>query len=387
MNEIVLRWGSLVATAGELTVALAALVLLVLGLLVAVRAGARGRAAGAEREIETRLAEVAKLQSEMTGRMQTMAEIFGTRQSDLARALTERLDGLTHRLGHSMVETTRSTHESLAKLHERMGVIDRAQSTLSDLADQVFELNAILSDKQTRGAFGQGRMEAIVQDALPASAYAFQATLSSGVRPDCLIHLPNGAPPLAIDAKFPLEGWTAWEEAGSPEAERQAGAAFRKDVLRHVEDIRSKYLIPGETQDMALMFVPSESVFATLCESFPDIVQKAHRARVVIVSPSLLVLSIQVVQSVLRDWRMREQAHLIRAEVGHLLDDVARIHDRVIKLQMHYSQTGKDLGDIVATSEKLTRRATRLGSVDFQTDDGDAGDLIPIPLGAGRAAV
>ncbi|MEJ1159558.1 DNA recombination protein RmuC [Prosthecomicrobium sp. N25] len=338
------------------------------------RAAADVLAAEKARELDLRLAEVAKLQAEMTGRMQTMAEVFGARQAELARAVTDRLDGLTHRLGSSMAETSRATGESLSKLHERIAVIDRAQRTIQDLSGQVVSLQAILADKQARGAFGQGRMEAIVADALPPAAYAFQATLSTGVRPDCLIHLPNGAAPLVVDAKFPLESWTALGQAAGEDEAKLAAQRFRRDVLRHVLDIRSKYLIPGETQDTAFLFVPSESIFADLHERFDDVVQRAQRARVVIVSPSLLLLSIQVVQAVLRDHRLREQAHVIQAEVGHLLDDVGRLAERVEKLKVHHAQAGQDLDRILVSAGRIGRRGERIVGLDLGAADALSGN-------------
>lgn len=362
------------------------LLLIAFGMVRSTRSRAGEMTAGEQaRELDRRLAELTHLQAEMTGRMQTMAEVFGSRQADLARAVSERLDGLSHRIGHSLVETTRSTHESLSRLHERIGVIDRAQRTIHDLSGQVGKLQSILSDKQTRGAFGQGRMEAIVADALPPSAFTFQATLSTGVRPDCLIHMPGGGPPLAIDAKFPLEAWTALGEAEGEEAMKHAALRFRRDMLRHVVDIRNKYLVPGETQDTAFLFVPSESIFAELHERFDDVVQKAQRARVVIVSPSLLVLSIQVVQGLLRDQRMREQADLIQSEVIHLLDDLDRLHDRVMKLQAHHAQVGRDLEQIATTTEKLRRRGDRIENLDLDHPT-DAGSVLPAPIGLNRMA-
>jgi DNA recombination protein RmuC len=229
------------------------------------------------------------------------------------------------------------------------------------------DLTAIFTNKQARGAFGQGSMEAIVADALPQGTYSFQATLSSGVRPDCLIEMPSG-PPLAIDAKFPLESCLAIDRSETLEAENRARNLFRRDCLGHVIDIRDKYLVPGETQDMALMFVPSESIFARLHEEFEDLVQKAHRARVIIVSPSLLVLAIQVVRSLHRDHRVEEAAHLIRAEVGHMIDDLARLRDRVAKLATHHDQARRDLDQILTSTDKLVRRGERINEMDLEED-------------------
>ncbi len=357
-----------VTTVG-IAVALGFLLVVLVLALAAARGRARREAVVAERtrELDERLGEVVRLQAEMTGRMQTMAEIFGSRQSDLARGLTERLDGLGHRLGDTLDGQARATHENLTRLAERLAVIDRAQRGMAELSGEVVQLRSILANKQARGAFGQGRMEAIVADALPADAYAFQATLSTGVRPDCLIRMGRDAPDLAVDAKFPLESWSAFHAALDDEARDRAAQGFRRDVARHVGDVAGKYLVPGETQDIAFLFVPSESIFADLHEHFDDVVQKAHRARVVIVSPSLLTLAIQVVRSITRDQRMREQAHVVQAEVAHLLDDVGRLAERVAKLQTHFGQAARDLDQIATSADKVARRAERIESLDLGT--------------------
>jgi len=233
----------------------------------------------------------------------------------------------------------------------------------------VVQLQAILSNKQTRGAFGQARMEAIVADGLPMGGYEFQTTLSNGNRPDCLIHMPNGAPALAIDAKFPLEAWNAIRAAEGAEAQKMAAQAFRRDLEVHIRDISEKYLIQGETQDTAFMFVPSESVFAEIHEHFEAIVHRAHRARIVIVSPSLLMLSIQVIQAILKDARMREQAHLIQGEVVRLMEDVARVDERVRKLQTHFGQAARDIDDILISTAKVTRRGEKIEALEFGVPD------------------
>src|SRR5690606_5751107 len=211
-------------------------------------------------------------------------------------------------------------------------------------------------------------MEAIIADGLAGNGYTFQATLSNGSRPDALIHMPNGAPSLVIDAKFPLEGWQRLSGAESPETLRQAMTLFRTDMGNHTKAIAENYLIAGETQDTAFMFVPSESIFADLHERFEDVVQKASRARVVIVSPSLLMLSIQVIQALLRDVRMREQAHIIQKEVIALLADVGRLNDRVVKLQSHFAQTQADVEQILISTGKVTKRGERIEALEFEED-------------------
>jgi DNA recombination protein RmuC len=208
-------------------------------------------------------------------------------------------------------------------------------------------------------------MEAIIADNLPNSAYSFQATLQSGARPDCLIFMPNDAPPLVVDAKFPLEGYNAAKAASSPQALKSAQAQFRGDVIKHVKDIKERYLIPGQTQDTAFMFVPSETIFAEIQENFDAIVQRAHKARVMIVSPSLLMLSIQVIQALLRDQRLAEQAGVIQGEVLHLMEDIGRLDERVRKLQTHFSQAQKDVDLILTSTDKVTKRSRRIEGLGF----------------------
>jgi DNA recombination protein RmuC len=237
----------------------------------------------------------------------------------------------------------------------------------------------VLSNKQQRGAFGQSRMELIVQDGLPKGCYEFQFTLSNRSRPDCAIFLPDQRP-LVVDAKFPLEAVIAFREAKSDEERKQAAARLRGDIARHVSDIATKYLLPGETQDLALMFVPSEAVYAELHESFDDVVQKAFRSKVVIVSPSLLMLAITVIQSIQRDARMREAADQIHAEVGYLMDDLKRMHERVLKLQQHFGQANEDVRQILVSAEKVEKRGSRIREVEFDEDEASASNVIPAPI-------
>ena len=372
LSEPIAQLGATPITLGAALAGLAFLVLaLLVALVVALWRSANARTASAAeiaervREADQRMAGLLQAQAEMQGRMGTIAEVFGARQAELTQSLGQRLDAMTGRLGQTMTEQTRSTHENLAKLQERLAVIDTAQGNIQALAGEVVQLQAILSNKQTRGAFGQSRMEAIVADGLPTGAYEFQATLSNGNRPDCLVRMPNGAPSLAIDAKFPLEAWNAIRAAEGAEARKVATQLFRRDMEVHIRDIAEKYLIAGETQDTAFLFVPSESVFAEMHENFEGIVQRAHRVRVVIVSPSLLMLSIQVVQAILKDARMREQAHLIQGEVIRLMEDVGRLDDRVRKLQVHFGQAARDIDDILVSSGKVTKRGQRIEALEF----------------------
>lgn len=282
----------------------------------------------------------------------------------------EKLDGVTHRLGQDLSETSRVTGENLARLGERLAVIDHAQQKIGELSSSLFSLQTVLSDKQQRGAFGQGRMEAIVQDALPSGTYFFQPTLSNGRRPDCLIQIPH-SPALVIDAKFPLEGFEALRRASAADERKAASQQLRHDVARHIDDIAGKYRIEGETQNQALMFVPSESIYLDLHESFPELLQKASREGVMIVSPTLLMLAVQTMVGILKDVRMREQADQIQKEVATILRDVESLGERVLKLQSAFRKLNQEFESVVAGAQRITERGKRIGMVELKGGDAE----------------
>lgn len=395
MNETFLMIGDLPVRVADALIALGALALVLLLAIAVViaRASRRGAALAMAQairadELEERLADMLRAQSESTGRVDAMGQALAGRQAEMARAVNERLDSVTHRVGQSMEQTTRNTMDSLRVLHERLGIIDHAHKNLNELTTQVTTLRDVLANKQSRGAFGQARMEAIVQDGMPSGSFEFQHTLSTGKRPDCVVFLPDQRP-LCIDAKFPLEAMTALHDARSDEERKSAGQRLRVDVMKHVSDIAEKYLIPGETQDTALMFVPSESVYAEIHDGFDDVVQKAYRARVVLVSPSLLMLAIQVMQQILKDARIRDAADQIRNEVMHLGDDLSRLRERVLKLQTHFGQVNEDVRQILISADKIEKRAGRIEEMDFTKSEtpievprfvkAPAPDLFPAP--------
>src|SRR6202167_5065501 len=325
------------------------------------------------------LTELSRAHSDAAARLEAMIRMLGDRQSQLQHAVNERLDTVSHPLGDSIPKTTQNTTENLQKLHERLAVIDSAQKNISELATQVTSLHGVLANKQSRGAFGQGRMEIIIRDGLPKDCYEFQYTLSNRLRPDCAIFLPDKRP-LIVDSKFPLEAVTAYRDAKNDDERKLAAARIRQDVTKHVGDIAQKYLIPGETQDMAFMFVPSESVYAELHEDFDDVVQKAFRTKIVIVSPTLLMLAIQLVRQSQRDVRMREVADQIRDEVGRLIKDVSLLGDRIRKLQGHFNQSTEDIRQSVISIEKIEGRGERIAQVEFSGDASAGSNVVAAPV-------
>jgi DNA recombination protein RmuC len=316
--------------------------------------------------LDPRLDTLLAKQGEIGGQFtQTVAA-----QEALTRTLGERLEALERRMGENLTDSATKTAASIAGIGERLVVIDEAQKNISALSGHVVSLQQVLSNKQSRGAFGQAQMEEIVRDGLPPTLYDFQFTLSNRNRPDCIIRIPGNRALLVIDSKFPLEGFDGLRRAVTEEEKKVALAQVRATVAKHVSDIAEKYLIPGEVQTPAIMFVPSESLYADLHDSFADVIQKAHRANVIVVSPNILMLAINTIQTVMKDARMREQADLIRKEVGNLLNDVRLLSDRVLKLQTHFNQADADIKNILISTGKITGRAERIEKVELAPPDG-----------------
>jgi DNA recombination protein RmuC len=339
------------------------LLLLVAAVWLAWRAGQGNSAQTIEAmrraaELETKLAE-------MSGQLRGLAEHSASTQAHLTQTLDQRLEQVSQRLGAGLNENSQRTSQHLQQLNERLAVIDTAQANLTSLSSEMLSLKDILSNKQARGAYGQGRMEAIIRDGLHASAYSFQTTLSNGTRPDCLIRLPENEMSIVIDAKFPLEAYNALKKCAGDDDLKPHQQRFRADVAKHIKDISEKYLIKGETHETAIMFVPSESIYADLHENFEDVIQRAHRSHVIITSPNVLMLLVQTMQAVFKDARMREQAVVIQTEVVRLMEDVGRMHDRVLDLQRHFGMAGKDIEKIVTSSEKISRRGAKIEQLEF----------------------
>ena len=313
---------------------------------------------------DPRLDTLIAAQGEITGKFtQTV-----TAQAELQRTLTEQIDSLKKQVGDSLAENNVKTAATMTSIEERIGKIDEAQKNITALSSHVTSLQEILSDKQARGAFGQERMETIISDQLTPEHYEFQHTLSNGTKPDCIIRLSKESGLVVIDSKFPLEAFELLRAADSDAERKIAMARMKADVQKHVKDISTKYIIKGETQTPVMMFVPSESVFSELHFGFPEIMRKAREDKVAIVSPHLLWLAVTTMQAVLRDVKMRENAHVIQKEVGALLSDVQRMSDRIGKLREHFDLTNKDIGLIETSMRGVDRHAERIAAVDFAGD-------------------
>jgi len=335
---------------------LAALGLAALALIVVIVVLLRGRGGGQA------IAEVARAQAELAGRLGQLSEQSVATQAAMEGALAERLAELTRRLDERLDRSAMDSAQTMGDLRERLSIIHGAQETIQRLSGQVTELQGILSNKQARGAFGEVQLEALVESALPPSAYAFQHSFASGRRVDCLIRLPNPPGPIGVDAKFPLEGYRALVAADGA-ARDAAIRSFGAAVLSHARDVADRYIIEGETAEGAVMFLPSEAVYAELHARCPQIVDQANRMRVYIVSPTTLWAVLHTMRAILKDVEMKQQAGLIQIEVGRLLDDVRRLNDRIEKLGRHFDQAANDVRQAQISTQGILRRGEAIRDV------------------------
>jgi DNA recombination protein RmuC len=305
-----------------------------------------------------------------------LAQQLQAQERALAKALDERLAQSTSRVNETLEKNSHTQKTSLDELKERLVRIDAAQKNISELSSQMVGLQDILSNKQARGAFGEVQLHDLVSKVLPPGGYETQVTLGNGRRADCLLKLPNPPGPIVIDAKFPLESYRALQAAKSEDARKVATRSFAADVMKHVTDIAEKYILPGETADAALMFLPSEAVYAELHANFAEVVDKSYRAKVFIVSPTTLWATLNTVRAVMKDVRMKEAAGLIQREVMTLITDVQRLDKRVGNLQRHFDQAGEDMREVRISTEKITKRGDRIQDLEVEGPAADEESLL-----------
>jgi DNA recombination protein RmuC len=337
------------------TVLIATIALAVMAAVLVLLSGLRAEQKRSREAAEKLARELTQAQAGLAGRFQQLSASHIASQAQLIRS----------------IENTEKTGKTMSEIHQRLAVIDRAQKSLTELSEQVVGLQDILSNRQARGAFGEIQLNDLVSSILPPSAYDFQATLSNAKRADCLIRLPNPPGPIVIDSKFPLESYYALRAANDDKEIKAALRTLGTDIMNHVRQIADKYIIPGETAESALMFLPSEAVYAELHASLPDIVEKSYRARVWIVSPTTLMATLNTVRAVLKDVQMREQAGRIQVEVEKMFEDIRRLDVRVGNLQNHFRQAEDDMRQIRISTDKVTRRSETIGEVRFEENASD----------------
>ena len=319
-------------------------------------------------------------QQQLAGGLTHVSEAQAASQARVLHLMEQRLAEVARGMSESLHGTATRTARSLGELQQRLETIDKAQSNIEKLSGDVLSLQDILSNKQTRGAFGEIQLNDIVRKAMPPDAFTMQATLSNGRRADCLIHLPNPPGPIVIDSKFPLEAYEALRRAENQSQLIEAQRMLRIAVRNHIKAIAERYILDGETADGALMFLPSEAVYAELHANFPDLVREGFDARVWIVSPTTCMATLNTMRAVLKDARMREQAGAIRATLRQLHRDVELVVERVEKLATHFHQARGDLEGITTAAERAGKRAAKLDNFDFEelAPNGDDPRVVPL---------
>ncbi len=315
-------------------------------------------------------------QERLAGGLHHVSEAQAKQQTSMLQLMEKRLADVQLQMNENLQGSARRTARSLGELQQRLTAIDKAQENITKLSGDVLSLQDILSNKQTRGAFGEIQLNDIVSKALPSDSYTLQATLSNGRRADCLIHLPNPPGPIVIDSKFPLEPYEALRNANTDWELNEATRQLRTAVKKHIKDISEKYIIEGETADGALMFLPSEAVYAELHANFSELVREGFSARVWIVSPTTCMATLNTMRAILKDARMREQAGAIRRELGLLYQDVDRLGTRVENLDRHFAQAAKDITEIKISADKAGKRARRLDNFDFEEIKSDTPNML-----------
>jgi DNA recombination protein RmuC len=362
-------------------------ILIAAGVLAMMLRGRRDTGAAQMTQLTDTAARLAETQSMLTGRLAQMAESQAAAQNHMAeqlraqetsvrKLLDERLADVTRKVGENLEKSTTKNSEALGALSERLAVIDAAQKNITELSAEVVGLQDILSNKQARGVVGQRMMEDLVSDVLPKSAYDFQTTLSNGRRPDCVIRLPNPPGLIVVDAKYPLDAYRRMIDASDERERTTASQALRTDVLKHIRDIAEKYIIPGETADSAIMFVPAGSVHDYLHDNFPDIMDECYKRRVFIVSSVTFMATLTTVRSILKDARMREQAHIIQKEIGELMKDVGRLDERVKKLGNHFDLAQRDVKDVLISTGKIIDRGKQIENIPLEAETAQVGDNV-----------
>ena len=317
-------------------------------------------------------------QQQLTGSLRTITEAQSTSQTKLITVINERLAEVQNTMGESLQGSATKTARSLGELQQRLETIDKAQENIEKLSGNVLSLQDILSNKQTRGAFGEIQLEDIVSKALPPDSYSFQVTLSNGKRADCLLKLPNPPGSIVIDSKFPLEAYENLRNASNATEVTEAKRMMKTSVRAHIKAISEKYIIEGETADSAMMFLPSEAVYAELHANFPQVVREGFEAKVWIVSPTTCMATLNTMRAILKDARMREQAGAIRTELGLLFKDVERMSDRVMNLDRHFVMASKDIEEIKISAKRSGNRARKLDNFDFEEISVDSA-VVPLP--------
>ena len=324
------------------------------------------QADSAKTQSESLQTGISNLQKQIGDYLNRYSEDLGKRMEALTLKTDERLQQISGQVEKRLTEGFEKTTATFADILKRLALIDEAQKKITELSTNVVSLQEILADKRSRGAFGEVQLNALVANVMPEHTYSIQYTLPNSSIADCVLFLPEPTGTIAIDSEFPLESYRRMTDISVADADRKtAERQFRQDITKHIQDISTKYIIPGTTSDGAMMFIPAEAVFAEIHAHYPDLVEKAHVARVWMVSPTTLWAILNTSRSVLRDAATREQVHIIQEHLGLLGKDFGRFQKRMDDLEKHIKMAHEDVENVNISARKITARFEKIERVEL----------------------
>ena len=316
---------------------------------------------------------MSEVRKQVTGALVQNGDELGKRVDALTRSTDERLKAISGQVDKRLNEGFEKTTATFTDVVKRLALIDEAQKKITELSGNVVSLQEVLADKRSRGAFGEVQLASLVRNVMPENSFSFQHTLSNSTRVDCMLFLPEPSGDIGIDSKFPLESYKKMTDIGLAEADRQlAEKQFKKDIKKHVSDIAGKYIIPGETSDGAVMFIPAEAIFAEIHSHHYELVEEAQRARVWLVSPTTLMAVLTTARAVLKDSATRKQVHLIQNHLVALSKDFSRFQTRMDSLSRHIEQASKDVDDVNTSAKKISSRFEKIERVEMPDETAEA---------------
>ncbi len=319
--------------------------------------------------VETLQRQMVDIREQMGHSFKQHASALTTHLQTLTEEMRHHLQSLSHQVNHRLTEGFEKTSTTFIDVVKRLAIIDEAQKKITELSQHVVSLQDVLVDKRARGAFGEVQLASLIGNVLPSAHYSLQYTLSNQKRADCILFLPEPTGNIVIDAKFPLETYQKLMNVDPSSIEKKSlQQQFRQDLQKHVKDISEKYIIPNETTDGALMFIPAESIFAEIHANYPEIVAMSQRLKVWLVSPSTLMAVLTTAKAVLKDDATRTQVHIIQKHLHSLADDFQRFEKRMDKLTKHIDLAHQDVNEVNTSAKKISQRFQRIESVQLESD-------------------
>ncbi|MGX6640768.1 DNA recombination protein RmuC [Legionella pneumophila] len=320
--------------------------------------------------------QMADVREQMTHSFKHHASSLTSHLQLLTEEIRNHLNTLTQQVNHKLTEGFEKTSSTFIDVVKRLTIIDEAQKKITELSSHVVSLQDVLVDKKARGAFGEVQLSTLISNMLPSASYQMQYTLSNQKRADCVLFLPEPTGNIVIDAKFPLETYQRLINSDALSTDRKSlQQQFRQDIQKHIKDIAEKYIVPNETTDGAMMFIPAESIFAEIHANYPDLIAMSQKLKVWLVSPSTLMAVLTTARAVLKDDATRKQVHIIQKHLQALANDFQRFEKRMDKLSKHIDLAHQDVNEVNTSAKKITSRFQKIESVDIELDEHEVTQL------------